>query len=71
MATARQNQYRMGRAKKKLAKVNKEAIAIKNKMKKLSDVLKKAKAAPKPKGRTRPEGRSTGTGARLKKLRRK
>jgi hypothetical protein len=51
MATARQIQYRMGQAKKKLAKVNKEATAVKNKMKKLAAALKKAKAAPKPKAR--------------------
>jgi hypothetical protein len=49
MATAKQIQYRMGQAKRKLAKVNKEATAIKNKMKKLAAALKKAKAAPKPK----------------------
>jgi hypothetical protein len=49
MATARQIQYRMGQAKKKLAKINKEATAVKNKMKNLAAALKKAKAAPKPK----------------------
>jgi hypothetical protein len=41
----------MGQAKKKLAKVNKEATAIKNKMKNLAAALKKAKAAPKAKAR--------------------
>lgn len=51
MATARQIQYRMGQAKKKLAKVNKEATAVKTKMKKLAAALKKAKTAPKAKAR--------------------
>jgi hypothetical protein len=55
MATARQIQYRMGQAKKKLAKVNKEATAVKNKMKKLAAAMKKAKAAPKAKA-----GKKTG-----------
>jgi hypothetical protein len=59
MATARQIQYRMGQAKKKLAKVNKEATAVKNKMKKLAAALKKAKVAPKAKARKK-AGRKRG-----------
>jgi hypothetical protein len=48
MATAGQIQYRIGQTKKKLAKLNKETLATKNKMKKLEVALKKAKVAPKP-----------------------
>ncbi len=56
MATARQIQYRMGQAKKKLAKLNKEVVAAKNKMKGLEAQLKKAKASEKakPKAKKRP-----------------
>lgn len=56
MATARQIQYRMGQAKKKLTKLNKEVAAAKNKMKTLEAQLKKAKAAEKakPKAKKRP-----------------
>lgn len=59
MATARQIQYRMGQAKKKLTKLNKDLAAAKNKMKGLEAQLKKAKAAEKakPKGRKRPARR--------------
>jgi len=51
MATAGQIQYRIGQAKKKLAKLNKEILATKNKMKKLEMALKKAKVAPKARPR--------------------
>ena len=54
MTTARQIQYRIGQAKRKFAKLNKEVGAIKNKMKKLVMDLKKAKAAPKAKAKKRP-----------------
>ena len=58
MATARQIQYRMGQAKKKLTKLNKEVAAAKNKMKGLEAQLKKAKASekakPKAKAKKRP-----------------
>ena len=47
MATAKQIQYRMGQAKKKLTKLNKDVSATKNKVKKLESELKKAKAAAK------------------------
>ena len=49
MATAKQIQYRLGQAKKKLAKVNKELTAAKSNAKKLEAQLKKAKAAEKAK----------------------
>jgi hypothetical protein len=49
MATAGQIQYRMGLAKKKFAKLNKEIVAMKKKMKGLEAQLKKAKAAKKVK----------------------
>jgi cell division protein FtsB len=51
MATAGQIQYRIGQTKKKLAKLNKETLATKDKMKKLETALKKAKVAPKAKPR--------------------
>jgi cell division protein FtsB len=56
MATARQIQYRIGQAKKKFTKLNKEVAAVKNKMKGLEAQLKKAKAAEKarPKAKKRP-----------------
>jgi len=56
MATARQIQYRMGQAKKKLTKLNKEVAAVKAKMKGLEAQLKKAKAAEKakPKAKKKP-----------------
>jgi hypothetical protein len=59
MATARQIQYRMGQAKKKLAKLNKDLAAVKNKVKGLEAQLKKAKAAEKakPKAKKRPARR--------------
>ena len=44
MATAKQIQYRVGQAKKKLTKLNKEVTAAKGKLKKLEADLKKAKA---------------------------
>lgn len=50
MATAKQIQYRIGQAKKKLVKLNKEITGAKNKMKALEALLKKAKVA-KPKGK--------------------
>jgi len=57
MATARQIQYRMGQAKKKLTKLNKELAAVKGKMKGFEGLLKKAKAAekakPKPKAKAK------------------
>jgi hypothetical protein len=53
MATAGQIQYRIGQANRKLAKLNKEILATKNKMKKLEMALKKAKVAPKAKPRRR------------------
>ena len=49
MATARQIQYRMGQAKKKLTKLNKEVVAVKSKIKNLEGLLKKTKAAEKAK----------------------
>ena len=49
MATARQIQYRLGQAKKKLTKLNKDVTATKSKMKGLEGLLKKAKAAEKAK----------------------
>ena len=56
MATARQIQYRLGQAKKKFTKLNKEVAAAKNKMKGLEAQLKKAKASEKakPKAKKRP-----------------
>ena len=51
MATAGQIQYRIGQANRKLAKLNKEILATKNKMKKLEMALKKAKVAPKARPR--------------------
>ena len=51
MATAGQIQYRIGQTKKKLAKLNKDTLATKAKMKKLEMALKKAKVAPKAKPR--------------------
>ena len=59
MATARQIQYRLGQAKKKFTKLNKEVAAAKNKMKGLEAQLKKAKAAEKakPKAKKRPARR--------------
>jgi hypothetical protein len=59
MATARQIQYRMGQAKKKLTKLNKEVAAVKTKMKGLEAQLKKAKAADKakPKAKKKPARR--------------
>ena len=57
MATARQIQYRMGQAKKKLTKLNKEVATVKGKMKGLEGLLKKAKVAekakPKPKAKAK------------------
>ena len=49
MATAKQIQYRIGQAKKKLVKVNKDLTATKAKVKTLEAQLKKAKAAVKAK----------------------
>ena len=59
MATARQIQYRMGQAKKKLTKLNKEVAAAKSKMKGLEAQLKKAKVAAKakPKAKKKPARR--------------
>lgn len=51
MATAKQIQYRIGQTKKKLAKLNKDLVAAKGKMKNLEAQLKKAKSLEKPKGR--------------------
>jgi cell division protein FtsB len=52
MATAGQIQYRIGQAKKKLAKLSKEILTTKAKMKKLEMGLKKAKkVAPKSRPR--------------------
>ena len=48
MATTKQIQYRVGQAKKKLAKLNKEVTATANNIKKLIGAqLKKAKVAKK------------------------
>ena len=72
MATSREIQYRMGKAKKKLTKLNQEVAAAKNKMKGLEGLLRKAKAAEKakPKAKMRPAtARSTGTGIRKTKRR--
>ena len=49
MATANQIKYRMGQAKKKLTKLNKDVTATKAKIKKLESAHKKAKAASKSK----------------------
>ncbi len=49
MATANQINYRLGQAKKKLAKLNKDITATKANVKKLEAELKKAKAAEKAK----------------------
>jgi cell division protein FtsL len=51
--------YRMGQAKKKLTKLNKEVADVKNKMKALEAQLKKAKSAEraKPKAKKRPARR--------------
>jgi len=49
MATANQIKYRMGQAKKKLVKLNKEVSATKAKIKKLESGLKKTKTAAKAK----------------------
>ena len=51
MATAKQIQYRLGQAKKKLAKLNKDVTATKSSVKKLETQLKKAKAAEKAKAK--------------------
>ena len=51
MATAGQIQYRIGQTKKRLAKLNKDIVATKNKMKKLEMALKKAKVTPKARPR--------------------
>ena len=57
MATARQIQYRLGQAKKKLTKLNKDVAATKSKVKGLEALLKKTKAAekakPKPKAKAK------------------
>ena len=49
MATANQIKYRMGQAKKKLTKLDKDVTATKAKIKKLESALKKAKVAVKAK----------------------
>lgn len=49
MTTANQIKYRMGQAKKKLTKLNKDVTATKAKIKKLESALKKAKATAKAK----------------------
>ena len=56
MATARQIHYRVGQAKKKLTQLNKEIASVKNKMKGLEAMLKKAKASEKakPKAKMKP-----------------
>ncbi|MFP3927701.1 MAG: hypothetical protein ACLFUP_02255 [Desulfobacteraceae bacterium] len=46
-ATAKQIQFRLKQQKAKLQRVNKEATATKNKIKKLEADLKKARAAEK------------------------
>jgi adenylate kinase len=55
MATAKQIQYRLGQAKKKLAKLNKDVTATKSNVKKLETQLKKAKAAEKAKKKKAPK----------------
>jgi phage shock protein A len=49
MATVKQIQYRLGQARKKLAKFNKEAAGASGNVKKLEAQLKKARAAAKKK----------------------
>lgn len=49
MATDKQIQFRLGQAKKKLAKVTKEVTGTKKKVQSLESQLKKAKAATKSK----------------------
>jgi len=58
MATAGQIQYRMGLAKKKFAKLNKEIVATKKKMKGLEAQLKKAKAVKKVKPKAKKKGKA-------------
>ncbi|UCB48780.1 MAG: hypothetical protein JSW56_16915 [Deltaproteobacteria bacterium] len=49
MATVKQIQYRLGQAKKKLAKLNREVAGAKNNIKKLEGQLKNARVAAKKK----------------------
>jgi|WetSurSiteA1Bulk_404760.scaffolds.fasta_scaffold91904_1 hypothetical protein len=49
MATANQIKYRIGQAKKKLVKLNRDLILTKVAIKKLEDALKKAKVIAKVK----------------------
>jgi predicted nucleic acid-binding Zn-ribbon protein len=57
MATVKQIHYRMGQAKKKLTKLNKEVHAVKNKVKTMESQLKKAKVAAKAKAKGAPARR--------------
>lgn len=59
MATAKQIQFRLGQAKKKLAKVTKEVTGTKKKVQSLESQLKKAKVVTKSKvkPKARPKAR--------------
>ncbi|MBN1903737.1 MAG: hypothetical protein JW927_01435 [Deltaproteobacteria bacterium] len=53
MATTNQINYRLGQAKKKLAKLSKDIVATKANVKKFEAALKKAKAEEKTKAKTK------------------
>lgn len=53
MATTNQINYRLGQAKKKLAKLSKDIVATKANIKKFEAALKKAKAEEKTKAKTK------------------
>jgi len=53
MATTNQISYRLGQAKKKLAKLSKDIVATKANIKKFEAALKKAKAEEKTKAKTK------------------
>ncbi|MGD2125217.1 MAG: hypothetical protein PVG99_04005 [Desulfobacteraceae bacterium] len=67
MATAKQIQYRMGQAKKKLTKLNKEVAAVKKKVKTLEGQLKRAKAAAKAKPKAKAKPRKKAPAKKKKK----
>jgi hypothetical protein len=71
MTTANQIKYRMGQAKKKLTKLNKDATATKAKIKKLESMLKKAKAAVKAKPKKKAVAKKKKATTRKKAVRRK
>ena len=67
MATAGQIQYRMGLAKKKFAKLNKEILAMKKKMKGLEAQLKKAKAVKKVKPKAKKKAKAKRNAAKKRR----